>query len=100
MWGKREAPHRWEEASCEEAKRCRRCGKTEGEALGHDWEEATYERPKECKRCGKTEGEALKRPGEPAEEKGCKKCSKTKVISMLTWIGLFSGAIVLLRKKK
>ena len=32
---KREAPHRWEEASCEEAKRCRRCGKTEGEALGH-----------------------------------------------------------------
>ena len=97
---KREAPHRWEEASCEEAKRCRRCGKTEGEALGHDWEEATYERPKECTRCGKTEGEALKRPGEPAEEKGCKKCSKTKVISMLTWIGLFSGAIVLLRKKK
>ena len=92
---KREAPHRWEEA-----KRCRRCGKTEGEALGHDWEEATYEKPKECKRCGKTEGEALKRPGEPAEEKGCKKCSKTKVISMLTWIGLFSGAIVLLRKKK
>ena len=97
---KREAPHRWEEASCEEAKRCRRCGKTEGEALGHDWEEATYEKPKECTRCGKTEGEALKRPGEPAEEKGCKKCSKTKVISMLTWIGLFSGAIVLLRKKK
>ena len=97
---KREAPHRWEEASCEEAKRCRRCGKTEGEALGHEWEEATYERPKECKRCGKTEGEALKRPGEPAEEKGCKKCSKTKVISILTWIGLFSGAIVLLRKKK
>ena len=96
---KRIAPHRWEEASCEEGKHCTRCGKSEGEALGHEWEEATYEAPKTCKRCGKTEGEALKRP-EETEDKGCKKCNKTSIISMITWIGLLSGTILILRKKK
>ena len=96
---KRIAPHRWEEASCEEGKHCTKCGKSEGEALGHEWEEATYEAPKTCKRCGKTEGEALKRP-EETEDKGCKKCNKTSIISMITWIGLLSGTILILRKKK
>ena len=29
------------------------------EAIGHDWEDATFMKPKTCKRCGETEGEAL-----------------------------------------
>ena len=50
--------HNWKEATCETAKTCERCGKTEGEALGHSWKEATCETAKTCKRCGKVEGKA------------------------------------------
>ena len=91
--------HNWVEASCEQAKHCADCGVTEGEALGHDWEAATYDAPKTCKRCGATEGEPLSRPSEPNEEKGCKKCSKNSILSIISMIGLFSGAILILRRK-
>lgn len=49
----------WVDATCEEARRCAACGKTEGEPLGHAWEKATCSEPKTCSRCGKTKGEPL-----------------------------------------
>ncbi|MBR7000583.1 MAG: hypothetical protein IKI01_08295 [Lachnospiraceae bacterium] len=51
--------HRWVDATCEEAKHCSKCGKTEGGALGHRWVDATCEEAKHCSVCGKTEGTAL-----------------------------------------
>ena len=38
------------------------CGETKSEevaALGHDWQDATCTEPKKCKRCGETSGSAL-----------------------------------------
>lgn len=51
--------HKWVDATCEEAKHCSKCGKTEGGALGHKWTEATCTAPKTCSVCGKTEGNEL-----------------------------------------
>lgn len=51
--------HEWQEATCEQAKTCTLCGKTDGEPLGHDWQEATATNPKTCIGCGTTEGKAL-----------------------------------------
>ncbi len=51
--------HRWENATCTEAKTCGSCGETEGEALGHKWLDATCTDAKTCERCGETEGKAL-----------------------------------------
>ena len=73
--------HSWKEATCETAKTCERCGKTEGEALGHSWKEATCEAPKTCERCGKTEGEALVHNWKEATcetPKTCERCGKTE----------------------
>lgn len=57
--GKEQNGHNWEEATCEQPKRCSGCGVTEGDALGHNWEEATCEQPKRCSVCGTTEGNPL-----------------------------------------
>ena len=73
--------HNWKEATCETAKICERCGKTEGEALGHSWKEATCETAKTCERCGKTEGEALGHSWKEATcetAKTCERCGKTE----------------------
>ena len=73
--------HNWKEATCETAKTCERCGKTEGEALGHSWKGATCEAAKTCERCGKTEGEALGHSWKEAtceEPKTCKRCGKVE----------------------
>ena len=52
--------HTFQKATCTQAKTCTRCGATEGEALGHTFQEATCQAPKICSRCGAAEGEALK----------------------------------------
>ena len=51
--------HKWNDATCTEAKTCSVCGETEGEALGHNWNDATCTEAKTCSVCGATEGEAL-----------------------------------------
>lgn len=51
--------HNWVAATCEKAKTCEKCGKTEGSPLGHQWTDATCETSKTCNRCGKTEGEPI-----------------------------------------
>ncbi len=51
--------HSWQEANCEAAQTCSKCGKTEGEAPGHKWVEATCETVKYCTVCHKIEGEPL-----------------------------------------
>ncbi len=48
--------HSYAEATCTEAKKCSRCGTTNGSALGHKWSNATCQTPKKCARCGITEG--------------------------------------------
>lgn len=50
--------HVWEEATCDTAKTCKRCGDTQGEALGHLWMGSSCTLPKHCDRCEETEGEA------------------------------------------
>lgn len=51
--------HEWNEATCEEPRKCSKCGATEGEALGHDWKEATCDYAQTCIRCDETYGEPL-----------------------------------------
>lgn len=51
--------HSWVDATCQTAKTCSVCGKTEGKALAHDWMDANYQAPKVCTLCGITEGEPL-----------------------------------------
>ena len=52
-----ECEHEWVDATCQEAKHCSKCGKTEGTPLDHEWVEATFAAPKTCTLCGETEGE-------------------------------------------
>ena len=51
--------HVWLDATCENPKTCKICGKIEGEVLRHKWVEATCTDAKICKICGKIEGEPL-----------------------------------------
>lgn len=51
--------HEWVEATCDSAKYCTLCKKTDGEPLEHDFENATCITPKTCVVCGKSQGEAL-----------------------------------------
>lgn len=67
--------HKWEAADCTNAKTCRECGETQGEALGHDWADATCEEPKTCDRCGKTKGDAN---GHDWNQLECEACGKTR----------------------
>jgi len=74
--------HHWKTATCETAKTCEVCGKTEGRALGHNmgqWTEVKAPTEKEtglseraCTRCGKTEQKVLDKlepvPTEPPTE--------------------------------
>lgn len=50
--------HVWVPATCETAKTCMMCEKTEGEPLAHTYLSATCERPEKCGGCGVTRGEA------------------------------------------
>ena len=50
--------HIWKDANCTEAKTCKNCGTTEGEAKGHSWADANCVSPKTCSVCKVTEGEA------------------------------------------
>ena len=91
--------HNWVDATCEKAKHCTRCEKTEGVALGHNWVDATYEEAKHCTRCEKTEGEPLKRPTEEDSAKGCSKCNKANIVSILLMIYIFGFSLILIRRK-
>ena len=73
--------HSWSKATCEEAKTCTICGKTEGKPLGHTWSKATCEEPKECISCGKTEGKPLGHIWSKAtceKPKTCSICGRTE----------------------
>ena len=48
--------HSYSAATCTEAKKCSRCGATDGSALGHNWQDATCQAPKTCSVCKATEG--------------------------------------------
>jgi len=73
--------HTWTEASCEAAKTCTQCGKTEGKALGHSWQEASCAAPRTCVGCGLTEGTALEHDWQEAScaaPKTCTVCGLTE----------------------
>lgn len=73
--------HEWQDATCEAAKTCAKCGETEGEALGHTWQDATCETAKSCSTCGKTEGEPLGHTWQDATcetPKTCTTCAATE----------------------
>lgn len=68
--------HDWKNATCEDPKTCRKCDKTEGEALGHEWEDATCDKPQTCSVCGDTKGRAL---GHEWENATCEKAMTCSV---------------------
>jgi len=73
--------HSWEEATCETAKTCAQCGKTEGEALGHSFADATCREPARCTVCGDTKGTPLGHSWEPAtcvSPRTCSQCHETE----------------------
>ena len=75
--------HKWTAATCDKAKTCSVCKKTEGSALGHKWTAATCDKAKTCSVCGKTEGSALGHKWSAAtcdKAKTCSVCSKTEGI--------------------
>ena len=51
--------HSWEDATCEVAQTCSKCGQIQGLTEKHNWKDATCITPKTCTKCGATEGEAL-----------------------------------------
>lgn len=73
--------HEWAEASCTEAQTCKRCGASQGAALGHTWVEATCTEPRHCTTCGITDGEALGHDWGTAtctDAKICKRCGESE----------------------
>ncbi len=64
--------HQWTEATCEAAKTCTVCGKTEGSAAGHlfgnDWEKDADRHWQICQVCGEKGNEAEHVPGDAATE--------------------------------
>ena len=73
--------HNWSAATCETAKTCSVCKKTEGSALGHKWNAATCDKAKTCSVCKKTEGSALGHKWVAAtcdKAKTCSVCKKTE----------------------
>ncbi len=54
--------HKWEKATCEDPKTCKKCGEEKGKPLGHEWLDATYDEPQTCENCGETKGKPLERP--------------------------------------
>ncbi len=72
--------HKWQDATCTEAKTCTVCGKTEGAALGHHWKDATCTEAKTCTVCGQTEGKPLGHDEVEAtctEPAYCTRCGKS-----------------------
>ncbi len=68
----------WHDATCDEPKVCKNCGKVEGEALGHQWQPATTLAPKTCSVCGKTEGQPLGcNHVDNNNDKKCDNCGET-----------------------
>lgn len=87
-WG-RSLGHKWQEATCVDAKKCKRCGRTTGKALGHDWQEATCTEPKICLVCKITVGNALGHDWQQATcttPQMCKICGES--------IGISTGHVV------
>ena len=73
--------HKWNAATCETAKTCSVCKKTEGSAIGHKWNAATCETAKTCSACKKTEGSAAGHKWNAATcetAKTCSVCKKTE----------------------
>lgn len=73
--------HDWKEATCDGAKTCVKCGKTEGEALGHSWTEADCTTAKTCIHCKKTVGQPLGHSWIPAtctQAKNCSACGRVE----------------------
>lgn len=73
--------HQWEKAVCTEPQTCRKCGSTQGEALGHNWVDADCDNPKTCAACGVTEGAALGHDWIDADcvnSKTCNTCGMTE----------------------
>ena len=54
-----ECNHEWTEATCSAPQRCKKCGETQGDALGHSWIDATCTKASYCERCGLRTGEPL-----------------------------------------
>ena len=73
--------HDWKNADCNNPKTCRKCGATEGVALGHSWANADCDTPKTCNTCGATEGVALGHSWTNADcdtPKTCNTCGATE----------------------
>ncbi len=73
--------HDWIEATCTEAKHCKKCGFSEGEKTEHEWVDGTCTEPMKCKLCGETKGEPLGHEWIKAtctEPSVCDRCGETK----------------------
>ena len=67
--------HSWEDATCEVAQTCSKCGQIQGLTEKHSWKDATCEEPQTCEGCGKTQGEAAgHRFAENSCESKCEVC--------------------------
>ena len=79
------AEHDWKNADCNNPKTCRKCGITEGVALGHSWANADCDTPKTCNTCGITEGVALGHSWTNADcdtPKTCNTCGATEGVAL------------------
>ena len=77
--------HDWKNADCNNPKTCRKCGTTEGVALGHSWANADCDTPKTCNACGTTEGVALGHSWTNADcdtPKTCNTCGATEGVAL------------------
>jgi len=72
--------HEWQDATCLHARKCAKCGETDGMKGEHKWQEATCTTPKTCKYCAATQGNALNHNWQTATcttPKTCTRCSIT-----------------------
>ena len=72
--------HSWQDATCETAITCEKCGETQGEPLGHEWIEATCTEAKHCLKCDAVQGDILPHNWTDATcetAKTCKNCDTT-----------------------
>ena len=67
--------HEYEEATCETARKCKKCGLEDGLPEGHQYRAATCTEAKKCIVCGKTFGEAL---GHNYVDDKCIRCGEKK----------------------
>ena len=73
--------HNWVDATCIEPRKCLDCGLTEGEVIDHTWVDATCTEPKTCTVCGITEGKAKDHKWESStclKPRTCKVCGTTE----------------------